>query len=201
VAEEPLPERALLVAILFDVSAILVPLAGGDEKMNSAIYNALREHVRIEVPSAKEMQDLVLEVLKTEPSYHNVAGYSAYVGLLGHLLAGTAAAEHEQWAQEKGFGEPGESLFSSAIHMMVGAASWWHQGRRHAQSADFLCEVFAALNRIFEGATSLGAAENEICDLATWFTRDYGRMPAAINEARTLLSLAHGCGESRHKCT
>jgi hypothetical protein len=197
-----LQERALLVAILFDVSPILSLLAGGDEKVNSAMYNALKEYVRIQVPSTKQMQDLVLEILQNEPSYYNIAGYSAYVSLLGHLLAGTAV-EHEQWAQKTGlFKDPTESLFSSAIHMIVGTAGWWHRSHWHkAESADFVHEVLVALNRIFEGATSLGTAENEICDLATWFIGDYDHVSAAFIEARTLLSLADRRSSPRHNGT
>jgi hypothetical protein len=194
--------RALIVAIIFDVWPLLALLDRGDWTVNTAVYNALKEYVRIQVPSTKQMQDLVLEILQNEPSYYNIAGYSAYVSLLGHLLAGTAV-EHEQWAQKTGlFKDPTESLFSSAIHMIVGTAGWWHRSHWHkAESADFVHEVLVALNRIFEGATSLGTAENEICDLATWFIGDYDHVSAAFIEARTLLSLADRRSSPRHNGT
>ncbi len=67
--------------MLFAPSPPLSMLAGDDEELNSASYNALKEYVRIQVPSTKQMQDLVLEVLQNEPSYYNIAGYSAYVSL------------------------------------------------------------------------------------------------------------------------
>jgi hypothetical protein len=185
-------DRTLIVAILFNVSPILGVLTGRDQDDNSAIYSALKEYVSINVPSTTEMQDLVLGVLQAEPSYYNISGYSAYVGFLGHLLAGTAVVEHEQWAQKTGMCfDMSESLFSTAIHKMVGTARWRHRKHwNYAEQADFLCEVLVALNRIFEGAASLGAAENEICDLATLFIVNYSPEPTALNEARTLLSLA-----------
>jgi hypothetical protein len=185
-------QRALIVAILFDVSPILLMLAGDDEAVNSAIYfNILKEYVHIQVPSAEQIQVLGLKVLQAEPWYSNVAGYSALVRLPGHLFAGTAVIKHEQWAQKTGlFEDPTESLLSRAIRVMVGAG-WWHRHHWHnAKSVDFLLEVLVALNHIFKGATSLGKYEKQILALAHWFMHDYDHVSTTLDQARTLLSLA-----------
>ena len=190
---EPQQERALVLAIILGPLPIVQVLAHGED--NSAIYNALKEYVHIQVPSANEMQDLVMNVLKREPTYYDIIDYSAYVNLLGLLLAGTAK---EQWAQQTGLLlDPKKSLFTSAIDILVGTANWrldrfkWHR----ADNGDFLHEVFVALTSIFEGATSLGEAETQIWDLATWFINHFDQEYVAFNEARKLLSLA---GRWRH---
>ena len=185
---EPQQERALVLAIILGPLPIVQVLAHGED--NSAIYNALKEYVHIQVPSANEMQDLVMNVLKREPMYYDIIDYSAYVNILGLLLAGTAK---EQWAQQTGLLlDPEKSLLASAIDMMVSTSSWrlYRFWRMRAQNGDFLHEVFVALTSIFEGATSLGEAETQILDLATWFITDYSAESVSFNEARTLLTLA-----------
>jgi hypothetical protein len=185
---EPQQERALVLAIILGPLPIVQVLAHCEG--NSAICNALKDYVHIQVPSANEMQDLVMNVLKCEPTYYDIIDYSAYVNLLGLLLAGTAK---EQWAQQTGLLlDPEQSLLASAIDMMVSTSNWrlYKFKRLRAQNGDFLHEVFVALTSIFEGATSLGEAETQILDLATWFIKDYREESVSFNEARTLLRLA-----------
>jgi hypothetical protein len=59
-----------------------------------------------------------------------------------------------------------------------------------AESVDFLREVLFALNCIFEGATSLGKDEKEICDLARWFIGDHDHVSAALGPGEDAAQLS-----------
>jgi hypothetical protein len=135
------------------------------------------------VSTGKQMQDLVRQVLHDEPSYYDIAGYSAYVKLLGHLLAGCANQSEQDWAQEIG-------LLKKVLEKMIGTAirridSFWHK----AEIVDFIREVLVALDHIFKLSTSLGAAEDEIYHLVTSFIRNCDDISVNCEQAWTLLSL------------